>query len=214
MAELARTRLTSHSTQTVPVREHLRTLEDGDVVSAFLGGEERAFEELVDRYQGRLLNFVYRTIGDRDRAEDLVQEVFIRVYRHIARFDRSKKFSTWIYTIASNLAKNELRNRSRNPLVLFQTIKAKFEDEERPLQFEDTMSRPDDLYRKRHLRSLVEEATSQLPQHHREVFVLRELEGKSYEEIAEITNCNLGTVKSRLNRARNSFAEIIEPWLE
>ena len=101
----------------IPVRERLRSMEDADVVSAFLEGEERAFEELVDRYQGRLLNFVVRTIGDRDRAEDLVQEVFIRVYRHIGRFDRAKKFSTWIYTIASNLAKNELRNRARDVLL-------------------------------------------------------------------------------------------------
>jgi RNA polymerase sigma-70 factor (ECF subfamily) len=195
------------------VREQLRTLDDSAVVTAFLGGEERAFQELVSRYQTRLLNFVYRTIGDREKAEDLVQEVFIRVYRHIGRFDRSKKFSTWIYTIASNLAKNELRNRSRNPLVLFQTIKKNWQDEDRPLQFEDTTARPDDLYRKRHLRELVEEAVGKLPEHHREVFVLRELEGKSYEEIAEITSCNLGTVKSRLNRARSSFAEIIEPKL-
>ena len=74
-------------------------------------------QELVERYQTRLLNFVNRTIGDRERAEDLVQEVFIRVFRHLHRFDQTKKFSTWIYTIASNLAKNELRNRSRNPLV-------------------------------------------------------------------------------------------------
>jgi RNA polymerase sigma-70 factor (ECF subfamily) len=70
------------------------------------------------------------------------------------------------------------------------------------------------MYRKRHLRELVEASVSQLPEHHRQVFVLRELEGKSYEEIAEITGCNLGTVKSRLNRARNSFASIIEPGLE
>jgi len=196
------------------VREQLRTLDDSAVVSAFLGGEERAFQELVERYQTRLLNFIYRTIGDREKAEDLVQEVFIRVYRHLHRFDPAKKFSTWIYTIASNLAKNELRNRSRNPLVLFQTIKKNWQDEERPLQFEDTASRPDDLYRKRHLRALVDQATAQLPEHHRQVFVLRELEGKSYEEIAEITACNLGTVKSRLNRARNSFADIIAPWLE
>ena len=104
------------------VRERLRELEDGAVVGAFLEGEERAFEELVTRYQTRLLNFVFRTIGDREKGEDLVQEVFVRVYRHMHRFDRSKKFSTWIYTIASNLAKNELRNRSRNPLVLYQTI--------------------------------------------------------------------------------------------
>jgi RNA polymerase sigma-70 factor, ECF subfamily len=189
------------------------TLEDSGLVGAFLGGDERAFQVLVERYQTRLLNFVFRTIGDREKAEDLVQEVFIRVYRHLHRFDRSKKFSTWVYTIASNLAKNELRNRSRNPLVLFQTIKRNWEDEDRPLQFEDPASRPDDLYRKRHLRELVEASVARLPEHHRQVFILRELEGKSYEEIADITECNLGTVKSRLNRARTSFAEIIAPAL-
>jgi RNA polymerase sigma-70 factor (ECF subfamily) len=195
-------------------RERLRELDDSGVVSAFLEGEQRAFDELVNRYQNRLLNFVYRTTGDRERAEDLVQEVFVRVYRHIHRFDRSRKFSTWIYTIASNLAKNELRNRSRNPLVLFQTIRRNWEDDDRPLQFEDPASRPDDLYRKRHLREVVEDAVDKLPPHHRNVFVLRELEGKSYEEIAEITSCNLGTVKSRLNRARNAFASLVAPSLE
>src|SRR3954468_22922079 len=196
------------------IRERLRTQDDAAVVSAFLDGEERAFQELVERYQTRLLNFIYRTIGDREKAEDLVQEVFIRVYRHLHRFDRSKKFSTWAYTIASNLAKNELRNRSRNPLVLFQTIKGNWDDDDRPLQFEDTTARPDDLFRKRHLRELVADTVAKLPAHHREVFVLRELEGKSYEEIAEITDCNLGTVKSRLNRARNAFASIIEPKID
>src|SRR6184192_1136148 len=195
-------------------RQALHEFDDGRLVLEHLSGDPQAFGTLVDRYQTRLLNFVNRTIGDRERAEDLVQEVFIRVFRHIGRFDRSKKFSTWIYTIASNLAKNELRNRSRNPLVLFQTIKKNWQEDDRPLQFEDTTSRPDDLYRKRHLRELVEESVAQLPAHHREVFVLRELEGKSYEEIAEITDCNLGTVKSRLNRARNAFASIIEPKID
>ena len=196
------------------VRQQLRNSDDSAVVTAFLGGEERAFTELVERYQTRLLNFIYRTIGDRDRAEDLVQEVFIRVHRHLHRFDRSKKFSTWVYTIASNLAKNELRNRSRNPLVLFQTLQGTTDEEDRPLQFEDTTTRPDDLFRRRHLRELGEDTVAKLPEHHRQVFVLRELEGKSYEEIAEITSCNLGTVKSRLNRARTAFAAIIEPWID
>jgi RNA polymerase sigma-70 factor (ECF subfamily) len=198
----------------VSVRERLQAMDDSGLVTEFLGGEERAFQVLVERYQTRLLNFVYRTISDRERGEDLVQEVFIRVYRHLHRFDRSKKFSTWVYTIASNLAKNELRNRSRNPLVFFQTIRKNWQDDDRPLQFEDSASRPDDLYRKRHLRELVESSVAQLPEHHRQVFILRELEGKSYEEIAEITGCNLGTVKSRLNRARNAFATIIEPGLK
>jgi len=197
-----------------PDQLELRELGDSGVVAAYLAGRDRAFDELVERYQKRLLNFVFRTIGDRERAEDLVQEVFIRVHRHLHRFDQSKKFSTWIYTIASNLAKNELRNRSRSPLVLFQTIKKNWEADHRPLQFEDRNNRPEDLYRKRHLRELVQWAVKQLPEHHRVVFVLRELEGKSYEEIAEITDCNLGTVKSRLNRARNRFAQVIGPLID
>ncbi len=196
---------TSSPTSGALIRQRLKDLDDSEVVNSFLGGEDRAFEELVNRYTTRLINFIYRTTGDRDKAEDLVQEVFIRVFRHIHRFDRSKKFSTWVYTIASNLAKNELRNRSRNPVVLFQTIQINWDSEDRPLQFEDVRARPDDLYRKRHLRELVEETVARLPEHHREVFSMRELEGKTYEEIAEITDTTLGTVKSRLNRARSAF---------
>ena len=78
------------------------------LIEAHLRGDPRAFDQIVTRYQVRLLNFVFRMIGDRERAEDLVQEAFLRVYRHLDRFDRSRKFSTWVYTIASNLAKNEL----------------------------------------------------------------------------------------------------------
>jgi RNA polymerase sigma-70 factor (ECF subfamily) len=201
-------------TAQAPARPAFHDLDDSRVVAEYLAGSMRAFDELVARYQKRLLNFIYRTIGDRERAEDLVQEVFIRVHRHMRRFDQSKKFSTWIYTIASNLAKNELRNRSRSPLVLFQTIKKNWDEDHRPLQFEDKHQRPDDLYRKRHLKELVRWAVKELPEHHRVVFVLRELEGKTYEEIAAITGCNLGTVKSRLNRARNRFAQVIAPALK
>ncbi len=200
--------------QVRPRPQPWKELDDSGLVAQFLAGEKRAFSELVGRYQVRLLNFIYRTIGDRDRAEDLVQETFVRVYRHLHRFDQSKKFSTWVYTIASNLAKNELRNRSRNPLVLFQTIKKNWEADHRPLEWEDNTYRPDDLYRKRHLKEMVERAVAQLPEHHRVVFVLREMEGKTYEEISEITGVNLGTVKSRLNRARNNFAQIIAPMLQ
>jgi RNA polymerase sigma-70 factor (ECF subfamily) len=211
MAETAKAHMRLVSAAKVqPIRE----LDDSGLVAAFLGGEKRAFSELVSRYHVRLLNFIHRTIGDRERAEDLVQETFVRVYRHLHRFDQSKKFSTWAYTIAGNLAKNELRNRSRNPLVLFQTIKKNWDADHRPLEWEDNTYRPDDLYRKRHLREMVDNAVAQLPEHHRLVFVLREMEGKTYEEISEITGVNLGTVKSRLNRARNNFAQLIEPMLD
>ena len=204
----------AHSNAPPREKPGLKTLDDSEVVAAFLAGNRRAFNELVERYQNRLLNFVYRTTGDRERAEDLVQETFIRVYRHLHRFDQSKKFSTWIYTIASNLAKNELRNRSRNPLVLFQTILKNRQEDQRPLEWEDNTYRPDDLFRKRQLKQVVDSVVGELPEHHRTVFILREMEGKTYEEIAEITDTNLGTVKSRLNRARNSFARIISPLLD
>ncbi len=195
-------------------RREIAALSDSDVVQRFLDGDDRAFAEIVSRYDKRLQNFIARTVGDREQAEDLVQETFVRVYRHIHRFDQTRKFSTWIYTIAGNLAKNELRNRSRNPLVLFQTIMKNWDADFRPLEWEDPKTRPDDLYRRRFLREKVNEAVEQLPEHHRTVFVLRELHGKSYEEIAEITGCNLGTVKSRLNRARNAFARIIAPMID
>ncbi len=211
MIDLVRVR---DNTQSERDATSLAELDDSGLVAAFLAGETRAFTLLADRYHVRLMNFIYRTIGDRDRAEDLVQETFIRVYRHLHRFDQSKKFSTWVYTIAGNLAKNELRNRSRNPLVLFQTIKKNWDADHRPLEWEDNTYRPDDLYRKRHLREVIENAVAALPEHHRIVFVLREMQGRTYEEISEITGVNLGTVKSRLNRARNNFAALIAPMLD
>ena len=188
--------------------------EGAQLVQAHLAGDDRAFQELVCCYRDRLLNFVNRMIGDRERAEDLVQEAFIRVHRHLHRFDPTKKFSTWLYTIASNLAKNELRNRRRSPLVLYQALRPHGEDPARPLQFEDSSSRPDDMYTGRHLRELVDATVATLPAHHRQVFVMRELEGRSYEEIATLTGVHLGTVKSRLNRARRAFAERIAPFLD
>ncbi|MGH7476077.1 MAG: sigma-70 family RNA polymerase sigma factor [Longimicrobiales bacterium] len=211
---------------TTAIRKHQRTrkppqtatmpvaaLTDAQLVQAHLDGRPGAFTELYDRYHDKLVYFIGRKTGDRDRAEDLVQEAFIRVTRHLHRFDQSKKFSTWIYTICSNLSKNELRNRSRSPLVLFQKLTTHWEPEHRPLQFEDHSQTPDRLYTKRYLQHIVEETVKELPEHHQLVFRLRELEGKSYEEIAEITGVNLGTVKSRLHRARTSFAERIEPLL-
>jgi RNA polymerase sigma-70 factor (ECF subfamily) len=194
--------------------QELAELGDPQLAAASLAGESRAFTVLADRYHARLLNFIHRMIGDRERAEDLVQETFVRVHKHLHRYDQNRKFSTWAYTIAGNLAKNELRNRSRNPMVLFQTLKKNWDADHRPLEWEDNRYRPDDLFRKRDLHDRVRQVVAELPAHHREVFVLRELEGRTYEEIAEITGVNLGTVKSRLNRARNAFAEKIAPLID
>jgi RNA polymerase sigma-70 factor (ECF subfamily) len=188
--------------------------ENARLVASHLAGDERAFGELMRRYQPRLLSFIHRMIGDRERAEDLVQEAFVRIHRHLHRFDPTRKFSTWAYTIASNLAKNELRNRARSPLVFPDSARPPSDSDARPLEFEDSSSRPDTLFANRWLQELVQATVAQLAAHHRVVFVLRELEGRSYEEIAAVTNTNLGTVKSRLNRARSAFAEMIAPYLD
>ena len=179
------------------------------VIEAHLAGDPRAFGRIVARYQNRLINFVYRMVGDRDRAEELVQDTFLRVHRHLHRFDRERNFSTWIYTIAANLARNELRRRSASPFIL--TDPALWTSSATPSapEPEDLINRPDlDLDREEAVET-VRRTVERLSRDHREVLVLRELEGKSYEEIAEIVNASLGTVKSRLNRARHQFAELI-----
>jgi len=188
--------------------------DNAALIGAYLDGDSRAFDRLFGRYSQRLLNFINRIIGDRDRAEDLMQEAFIRVHRHLPRFDRSRQFSTWVYTIASNLAKNELRDRTRSPVIPAHVLETSTDDGRVPFQFEDPRSRPDEIYRRRYLTDVVNQSITRLSERHREVFILRELEGRSYEEIATLTGTNLGTVKSRLNRARRSFAATIEPYLD
>ena len=185
----------------------LRSLSDEEAMQKFLEGDARAFDELVRRYQKPLLHFVYQKIGDREKAEDVVQDTFVRVYRHRKRFDQSKKFSTWIYIITERLVKNELRLRSRHPTVLISELRD--ESTERPWDWEDKAPRPDEVYRRRYLRQLVEEAIQELPQPSRQIFILRELRDKTYEEIGEIMGIAVGTVKSQLYRARVRFTKII-----
>lgn len=187
---------------------------DARLVAQHLGGDDRAFTILVDRYHTRLCRFIQRMIGDRERAEDLAQEAFLRIHRHLSHFDASRRFSTWAYAIAANLARNELRNRSRSPLRFPESTGARRDRPMPAMEFEDHSTRPDVLYRQRQLRQLVSTTVARLAPVYREVFVRRELRGESYQEIASATRCNLGTVKSRLNRARAGFAEMIAPLLD
>lgn len=188
-------------------------ISDEQLARLFSQGNEWAFNELMARYGRKILNYINRMIYDRDRAEDLLQETFVRVFRNIDRFDTKRKFNTWLYTIAANLAKNEIRKIRRSPLVFCQSL---FLNVKSDVIFDelDKGNRPDlQLYNKQ-LRELILRAVEELPESQRQIFTLRESEGKSYQEIAEILECNIGTVKSRLNRARTSFARIIEPYLD
>ena len=189
-------------------------LDGGDLIQAHLAGDESAFTRLDRLYRPRLLNFITRMVQDRGRAEELVQETFLRVFRHGHRYDPSRKFSTWIYTIAGNLARNDLRRRRRSPIVTTEAISRTGEVADWADLAEDPAPRPDEAQVSRSMMELVQKTVARLSPIHREVFVLRELEDKTYEEIAELVGCDLGTVKSRLNRARRAFAQMIAPYLD
>lgn len=184
--------------------KRLHELDDGTLIKAYIAGNEQAFTLLYERYQMKVINFINTRIRDRSRAEDLSQETFMRVHRHIKKYDVSKKFSTWIFTIASNLSKNELRNRSRE-LVVFQNGAPFDEFEGQVASVEDTKSMPDKLYGERHLCEATDRAVSKMPLHQRKVFILREFNGLHYGEIQAIVDVKLGTIKSRLHRARDIF---------
>lgn len=188
--------------------------DGGELLLAYLAGDEDAFARLDRLYRPRLLNFIHRMIQDRGRAEELVQETFLRVFRHGHRYDPSRRFSTWIYTIAGNLARNDLRRRRRSPIVAVESTSRTGEVTNWADLAEDPAPRPDEAQVSRSMMELVQRTVDRLSPIHREVFILRELEDRTYEEIAERVGCDLGTVKSRLNRARRAFARMIAPYLD
>jgi RNA polymerase sigma-70 factor, ECF subfamily len=201
--------------QTLPHRNvpPLKEISDEELVSLHYEGRPGAFRELYERYQARLSRFILKRTGNPERADDVLQETWVRVARHLDWFDTERKFSTWIYTIAANLCKNELRNHARSPMVPFRTLEGRQQTESRHLEFGDYSLTPDRLFEKRETRRVVEEAVEKLSENHRRVFRLREMKGKSYQEVADILEIRLGTVKSRLHRARAEFAERIRPFV-
>ncbi|MBU0508035.1 sigma-70 family RNA polymerase sigma factor [bacterium] len=172
---------------------------DEDLILAFQNGDVSAFEEIVRRYRDPLFNFVVRLLGDAFFSEDIVQETFLRVYRNRHRYHQVAKFSTWIYTIASNLAKTELRRRKvRN----FFSISSKGEDEKDYdlVDVSTDIERDVDGILK---GEIILKEINALPLHFREAVLLRDIQDLSYEEISQILNVPLGTVKSRVNRGRS-----------
>ncbi|MGB1892195.1 MAG: sigma-70 family RNA polymerase sigma factor [Candidatus Latescibacterota bacterium] len=155
---------------------------------------------LVQRYRIPLYNFVFRFVGDRETAEDVVQETFLRCLRHSHQFPAIEQVSTWLYTIAGNLAKTELRRRKRWHWIPI----GPSEEEERSAFYEpvDGGQLPGEQTDTHQVKDTVVEAIHQLPDEFREAVLLRDLNGLSYEEIAKIINCPVGTVKSRVNRGR------------
>jgi RNA polymerase sigma-70 factor (ECF subfamily) len=178
-------------------------------------GDRAAFEALVKRYQDRIYNFVYRMTEDPDEAEDLTQEVFVRVYRSLPRFRGQASFQTWLYRIASNLCIDRHRHQERSPQVV-RSLDAPVEgpDGEREFEVPDWQSNPESAFLSQELREQVHRALASLTEKLRVVVVMYDMQGLSYEEIAQILRCPVGTVKSRLFNARAALREALRPYVE
>ncbi len=188
-------------------------LTDEELMLRVQDGEKACYDVLVRRYKMRLFNFILRMVGQPDVAEEIAQDAFVRAYIHADKYRTIAKFSTWLYTIATNLVRNRFRKKKRTPLILSLFYKSD-DDDEHTFEIADTAPNPEELAVNRDLEELIAEASAQIPEKYRIPFLLREVNQLSYEEIRAVTGLKLGTVRSRINRARGHFRRIIEPMLE
>src|ERR687884_786219 len=187
-----------------------RTIEsasDHELLAAIRDGDEPAFQELVRRYRNPITNFIYRMLDDYERSVELAQETFIRVYTSASRYQANYSFSTYIYRIASNLAISELRRRKRRKFVSLFSPFTNEDGEAVEMDPPDETPLQDETLIRDERRKAVARAISSLPEKYRAAIVLRDVEGLSYDRIAEVLNLSEGTVKSRINRARNLLKE-------
>ena len=188
---------------------------DHALLEATSTGDEAAFAELVGRYRNQITNYIYRMTNDYDGAVDLAQETFVRVFRAMDRYQTNYAFSTYIYRIATNLAISELRKRKRRRLVSLTGFFQTREDGSEPREFDPDDTRPlqDVVLVDAERHAAVARAISTLPEKYRAPLVLRDVEGKSYDEIARILETNVGTVKSRISRARSFLRDKLKAYL-
>lgn len=183
---------------------NLRDFTDAELIAKAISGREDSFEEIVRRYQRPITNYVYRMLGNYDASLDVTQEIFIKVYNSMARYSTEYKFSTWLYKISHNAAIDYLRRHS----VHVQSLEVENEDGVYQVQFESKRLSPEQERERSEWREEIETVVKRLPTGYRELIVLRHTQDLSYDEIAEITNLPLGTVKNRLFRAREMMREI------
>jgi RNA polymerase sigma-70 factor (ECF subfamily) len=172
-----------------------------------------AFDVLVERYQNRLLGVMYHLVGRLDEAEDLTQDVFLRVYRARKGYRPRAKFSTWLFTIANNLASNHLRGKGRNPTVAFGNLSSGSQGIPAGNAVSGREGTPSAAMRKAELSDIVQEALSGLGEDQKLAVLLNKFEEMSYAEIAEIMGRSEGAIKSLLARARTNLREQLEPYL-
>jgi len=181
-------------------------LRDEELVARSQKGDIDAFEELVNRYERKIYTVAYRIIGNPDDASDLTQEAFLKAFQGIRNFRGEASFQTWVSRIVTNVCRDELRKRYRKPVDWLEE-KITLEEGEVTRQVPSNEPGPEEIYEKKELQERLQELIATLSPEFRLALVLRDIQGFSYEEIAEQLDCSLGTVKSRINRARNYLKE-------
>lgn len=188
---------------------------DAMLVERTVAGDQKAFELLVIKYQKRIQRLIGRMVRDVDLVEDIAQETFIRAYRALAKFRGEAQFYTWLYRIAVNTAKKALMDMKRDPTVSENSFKSGEDDETSRFEIELTsVETPDAVLASKEIAEMVNAAMEALPEELRQAITLREIEGLSYEEISEAMNCPIGTVRSRIFRAREAISLKVKPLLE
>jgi RNA polymerase sigma-70 factor (ECF subfamily) len=192
----------------------IEDMDDHQLLAATLTGAEDAFLEITRRYRNQITNYVYRMLDDYDRAVDLAQETFVRVWVNAGRYQATYSFSTYIYKIAHNLAISELRQRKRRRTIQLPTFFSDKDNEEMEVEIEDRKQQPaDDAMIGDERRQAVSRAIASLPEKYRAALVLCDIDEKSYDEISGVLGLPVGTVKSRINRARNLLKEKLRDYL-
>ena len=188
------------------------SLSDEDLMARVAEDDERAFPELVRRFQGRVTNLISRVLNDRECADDLAQEVFVRVYVHRRNYRRGSKLSTWVFTIAANLAKNEIRRRvRRRNWFSLDALQEVLKDSAAVLA--DPQEGQERTLEREQLQGEIGRAIAAIPEKYRLSLVLRDIEGLPYEEIAVVLGIPGGTVRSRINRARSMLKRKLQPLM-
>lgn len=185
-------------------------MNETELVRRAKNGDVTAFEQLISDYQVKIYHIAFHMMGNEQDAEDAAQEAILKAYRYLGSFKEESGFYTWLYRITHNICLDMLRKRKRTHTHSMDLVKKDRDGQETEVQLVDDKPQPEEELMSRQVQTDMQAAIAELKEHYRTVIILRDIEGMSYEDIAAVTEISVGTVKSRLNRARESLRKIVE----
>jgi RNA polymerase sigma-70 factor, ECF subfamily len=198
----------------VMVSKAVAELDDSELVTLCQNGDQQAFRELIGRYQTRVFNLCYRILGNPDEAEEIAQEVFVKLFKSIGSFRGESKFSTWLYRVTHNVCINQINYLKRRHYFENRSLDLDPKDDSPAPQYASNAPDGEQDLIATELGAAIEEKLGMLAPEMREVIIMRDIEGLSYEEVAQALNVKIGTVKSRLHRGRNELQELLKDYLK